>query len=484
MVKLGKTRGDRKAGQLVWLVPLALLGLVAWWVVKRLDWDDPWVGLADEVTVIGARTSLTIKAGDAGSGLREMVVTVSQEGQEKVALTRTFPPGGEPGQEEQVPVAVEAKALGLKEGKGNLMVAVRDRSWRNGFRGRTRTLTREVVIDLVPVSLGFQSVNHLLHYGGTGLILYHLNKEVKESGVVVEGHLYRGFPNPKGAKGDYLVLFPIPREPGGPQQVELVARPQWGQEVKRLIPIKLTPRRWRHDDMNLSEGFLRQVAATFSAGGDPLQAYLTVNRDMRRANHDKIREICRESQPEQLWAGTFQRFLGKPMARYGDKRTYLYAGKAVDQQVHLGEDLASLERSPVPASNHGVVVWAGSLGIYGQTVILDHGLGVFSLYGHLSRIDVNKGDRVEKGQALGRSGATGLAGGDHLHFSMLVQGEFVDPREWWDPHWHKDQVQGLLAAQARQAGAAVADTGVSSERTEAGKGKRGRAKRPERKKPR
>jgi murein DD-endopeptidase MepM/ murein hydrolase activator NlpD len=451
MGKLDKIFGDKKTRLWYWLALPVLAALLVWWGAKSLDFDDPWISLPDQVTVLGDKTDLVVRVGDAKSGLRELRVTVRQDDQEKVALNRTFPPGGEPGTEEEIPVTLEAKALGLKEGQGTLTVSVRDSSWRNWFRGRSRVVTKEVLIDLVPVHLTFLSVNHLLHYGGTGLILYHLNKEVKESGVVVDGHLYRGFPNPKGNPGDYLVLFPIPREPAGLQQVELVARPRWGQEVKRQIPLNLTPRRWRLDNMKLSEDFLRRVAASFAVSGDPLQAYLAINRDMRRANHDQLREICRQSHPEPLWDRAFLRFLGKPMARYGDKRTYLYEGKTVDHQVHMGEDLASLERSPVPAANHGVVVWAEPLGIYGQTVILDHGLGVFSMYSHLSQIEGKKGDRVEKGKPLGRTGATGLAGGDHLHFSMLIQGEFVDPREWWDPHWHKDQVQGLLMAQARSA---------------------------------
>jgi murein DD-endopeptidase MepM/ murein hydrolase activator NlpD len=133
------------------------------------------------------------------------------------------------------------------------------------------------------------------------------------------------------------------------------------------------------------------------------------------------------------------------MARFGDRRTYLYQGKAVDQQTHLGEDLASLVNSPVYAGNRGAVVLAEPLGIYGQTVILDHGLGVFSSYSHLSQIDVKVGDKVDKGAVLGRTGTTGLAVGDHLHFAINLQGEFVDPLEWWDPHWLKDQVEGVWA---------------------------------------
>ena len=113
----------------------------------------------------------------------------------------------------------------------------------------------------------------------------------------------------------------------------------------------------------------------------------------------------------------------------------------MDEQVHLGVDLASFVNSPIPAANNGVVVLAEPLGIYGNAVIIDHGMGIFSMYGHLSRIDVKGGERVEKGKPIGVTGTTGLAGGDHLHYSVLVDGYFVNPVEWWDPHWLRDQVE-------------------------------------------
>jgi murein DD-endopeptidase MepM/ murein hydrolase activator NlpD len=150
----------------------------------------------------------------------------------------------------------------------------------------------------------------------------------------------------------------------------------------------------------------------------------------------------------------------------------------VDEQVHLGEDLASLVNSPVPAGNHGVVVLAEPLGIYGKTVILDHGLGLFSMYSHLSRIDVKAGDRVEKGKPLGLTGTTGLAGGDHLHFSILIHGEFVNPVEWWDPRWLKTQVQGqwprAATGPAVTAAKRVAKSKTSSRKAKSRKGRKRR----------
>ena len=446
----------KKAGYVLWLIPLAGVGLLLWWGLSALDLEDPVLKSPEGLAVLGRRTTFVLKAADASSGLREVRVTLTQGGQEKVLLTQTFPPGGEAGQEAEISVTVAPAELGFAEGPATLTATARDRSWRGFFQGRTASFRREVVIDLVPLNLALVGVNHLLHFGGTGVMRYHLNKEVRESGVRVNGHFYPGYPLPKGEKGEYVAFFPIPLEPPLPFSVELVARPAVGEEVKRPVPLTLKPRKWRHDHMQLSEGFLRQVAATFQVQHpDPLQAFLMVNREMRRANHERLRELCQHSRPEPLWSGAFQRYLGKPMARFGDKRTYIYQGKAVDHQTHLGEDLASLERSPVPATAAGVVVLAEPLGIYGNTVVLDHGLGIFSMYSHLSRFDVQPGERVEKGARLGLTGATGLAGGDHLHYSVLVHGEFVDPLEWWDPKWHKDQVQTMLAVKAPAAAPAA-----------------------------
>jgi murein DD-endopeptidase MepM/ murein hydrolase activator NlpD len=117
----------------------------------------------------------------------------------------------------------------------------------------------------------------------------------------------------------------------------------------------------------------------------------------------------------------------------------------VDEKFHLGVDLASVANSPVEASNHGRVIYADRLGIYGLTVVLDHGQGLSSLYGHLSRIDVTPGREVRKGEILGLTGQTGLAGGDHLHFSIMVNGIYVNPIEWWDNKWIEDNVNKKLA---------------------------------------
>jgi murein DD-endopeptidase MepM/ murein hydrolase activator NlpD len=458
MTLIAKHRWGRKGGYVLGAAAgLALFAVLVWLGAGRLDFDNPTVALKTPVQVVGAKTLLTVVARDQSSGLKQVKVTFSQGDQSKVVLERTFPPGGDPGTQVDLPVTLEPRALGFKEGKAALTVEARDRSWRNLFQGRTASLHQEVVIDLVPINLTFQAVSHLLYAGGAGVIDYHLNKEVKESGVLVGGRFYQGFPNPKGTKGDYVVLFPVPQEGPVDFQVELVARPSLGTEVKQTVSLKAKPRRWRHDTIKLSDGFLRKVAASFpvSNPSNLLAAYLEVNRDMRVKSSQIFSKTCSHSNPQPLWSGAFQRFYGKPMARFGDRRTYKYQDQVVDHETHLGEDLASVVHSPVYAANNGVVVLAGPLLIYGNTVILDHGLGVFSSYSHMSKIDVKVGDRVDKGAVLGLTGQTGLAAGDHLHFAVNLQGEFVDPLEWWDPHWLKDQVEGVWAQAGAPAAAAA-----------------------------
>lgn len=73
--------------------------------------------------------------------------------------------------------------------------------------------------------------------------------------------------------------------------------------------------------------------------------------------------------------------------------------------------------------------------------MIDHGCGLFSMYSHLSRMETEVKKEVKKGDILGRTGATGMAGGDHLHFAMLVQGVVVNPIEWWDEHWIRDNIE-------------------------------------------
>jgi murein DD-endopeptidase MepM/ murein hydrolase activator NlpD len=196
-------------------------------------------------------------------------------------------------------------------------------------------------------------------------------------------------------------------------------------------------------------------APEVSNPNDLVASFLAINGALRRKNAQQIASYAKQTAPQMLWVGPFQQLGNSQVeAAFADHRTYFYNGKEIDQQVHLGFDLAVTSSVEVVAANNGKVVHAAFLGIYGNCVIIDHGLGVQSLYAHLSSMGVKVGDTVTKGQAIGRSGMTGLAGGDHLHFTMLVNGQAVSAVEWWDTKWMEDRV----LRKVREAGGNVAGT--------------------------
>jgi len=185
---------------------------------------------------------------------------------------------------------------------------------------------------------------------------------------------------------------------------------------------------------------------SFDPESSNIEKFLKINQNLRKENAQTFYALREKTSPMQLWKGDWLRLKNAAnMARFGDRRKYYYNGQEIDYQVHMGVDLASLANSEVPAANSGSVIFADRLGIYGNTVVIDHGQGLASAYSHLNSINVKIGQEVVKGDIVGLTGQTGLAGGDHLHFAILVNGEFVNPIEWWDPHWVDDNISKKLA---------------------------------------
>jgi murein DD-endopeptidase MepM/ murein hydrolase activator NlpD len=227
--------------------------------------------------------------------------------------------------------------------------------------------------------------------------------------------------------------------------VRVWARDAAGNEAVAAVEVKVFPKPFRKSRIDVDDAFLTKVVPPILAAtpslkvADPsnlLESYLTINRELRKENAKTIVALADKSAPDRLWQGPFKQLINSAVqSSFADQRTYVYQGRDVDQQVHLGFDLASLAHAPVSASNSGRVVFADFLGIYGNCVIVDHGLGL-----HLSSIGVKVGDTVTQGQELGKSGTTGLAGGDHLHFTMLLGGHAVTPVDWWSEQWVQDRV--------------------------------------------
>ena len=445
---------NRHKSLFVAIILLAVLLLGGGWAVIRLcETEAPRIELPANLESIGGAKSIELSCGDEKSGLRQITITIGQNGKESELFNQSFPRQGyfSPGGPKRVPVtfSLDPKKLKLTEGKAELLLTARDFSCWGWGHGNVTLLRHPVVIDTTPPRITVVDNTRYVNNGGSGLVVYRLSEPVASHGVLINGHFHPGFPAAPEQGDIFLAYIAFAHDIDTLQQGEVVATDLAGNQGRTGLTFVLHKDKLKQDNINLSEHFLTTKMPEFAARypkmpAEPEEQFLYANRVIRLENTEKIEALCQRSSSERLWHGTFQRMSrSSNKASFADQRTYFFKGKEIDRQVHLGIDLASTSRAEVVASNRGQVVFADYLGIYGNMVMLDHGQGIFSLYGHMSEIAVAVGQMVEKNGLLGRSGLTGMAGGDHLHFSLLVNGVFVDPREWWDDQWIKLKVANL-----------------------------------------
>lgn len=411
--------------------------------------QGPQITLTPAPAALGRENTLDLKVTDQGRGIKSVKVALIQQGREKVILQQDFPASfwQRTGQAEfSQKLSLEPLKLGLAQGEATLVVEVRDRSFSNFLHGNLARYELGTTIDTVPPRIGVLSRNIYLNRGGTALVVYEVSPDANQHGVTVGGHNYKGYspwPEKPGFAACYFAYADdLPKNAA----IKAWAKDQAGNEAKASLNVHLRWKKYRQDKITLSDRLIQALAPRFAAQAPAsvkgeAAVFLWVNTGLRELNHQKIQAVCAQSEPKELWKETFLRPMGKPMSGFGDRRVYFYQGKEVSKAVHRGVDLADVANSPIPAVAAGKVLFAEMLGIYGNCVILDHGMGVHSLYGHLANLDVRPGQDVKRGQRLGSSGATGLALGDHLHFSVLVGGVFVNPSEWWDSHWIEDNLE-------------------------------------------
>ena len=433
-------------------------GAFAW---VRFEGDAPTVEGPTSL-LVGSSSSVAFDIGDLGSGLREILISVQQADGEAVVFERSFPGGlrtggDSPGIPERFEIEIDPKALGLAHGDASLTVTVRDWSWRNSFRGNETQRQIPLKIDLEKPRIQVASGLTYVSRGGSGSVSYSINEETTHDGVMVGANFYRGFPAPgeDASSGRRFALFAVstdsPREP----KIVVIAEDRAGNVANTSWPVVLKERVLPNANITLPDRFLEtKVRNLADAAGVPqddlLRAFNQINTELRAANEAKIREIVANPSGPKLWNGAFTQLRNsKVTSKFAEQRSYFFNGKKVSEATHFGYDLASTAGAPIQASNSGLVVFAGDIGIYGNSVIIDHGMNLFSLYAHLSSINISADDRVEKNDTLGLSGATGLAGGDHLHFAILLGGTYVEPLEWWDPLWVKTHVDVHLATPTR-----------------------------------
>jgi hypothetical protein len=322
-----------------------------------------------------------------------------------------------------------------------------------GLRQAETMVTRDVQVRLEAPRVSPLSRFHFINHGGAEFVVYSATPADVESGVRVGDVTYPGYPGSAvgiSEPSTRVAFFALLPEQDLNTPISVYAADPAGNLVTATLEHMPFQKPFGKSHIDVDSWVGRVVPPIVENTPDMqlstepdkvVDSFVRINSELRQRNAQTIADLAKKSAPRMMWKDAFQPLANAAIeAKFADYRSYFYKGKEIDRQVHLGFDLAVTTQIPILAAQQGVIVHAAYLGIFGNCVIIDHGLGVQSLYGHLSSIGVKPGDMVTKGQELGRSGMTGLAAGDHLHFTMLVNGHPVNPVEWWDPKWMQDRV--------------------------------------------
>jgi len=451
-----KTRRKKIIYSLALIPLIIILLLFGWFFTIFFEGEKPVVSLEPLPEFISGSQKFTFRMSDMKRGLKRIEVRANQEGREITLLDKKFPfkgflnRGGVRRYEQEI--FVDPSALKLAQGRVDLRVSVWDYSRRGGGDGNMAVVEHKMVIDTIPPALRAVSRMHNINQGGSCLVIYQTSSDTEQSGVYVDDLFFPGFPaDVKSQEGIHVSYFALSYDSGLNPSIYIWAKDRAGNRSQTTFYHHIRTTRFRKERMNITDGFLKGVLPYFSfyslnPEDSEIEKYLKINNELRKESHQVFYKLRENTSPKRLWEGPFLRLKNAAnMSRFADQRSYYYKGKKIDEQVHLGIDLASLANSPIQAANNGRVIFAERNGIYGLSVVLDHGQGLASLYGHLSATQVTLNQEVQKGDIIGTTGQTGLAGGDHLHFSIMLNGVLVNPIEWWDGHWINDNITKKLA---------------------------------------
>ena len=447
-----------KPNRAPWLIGALILALLlGFFFVGARAGGKPTITLKTDKPAVGRETSVNVVAREPVRGLVNVSVALVQGdtrlpiAEESFAPQPAWSPWGPKTDESTLAVFVGKKHQpALVEGPATIEVAASGAStWL--FSAQETVERLEIPVRLTPPALAVTTREIYVTQGGAEVVTYTVGPTSIRDGVQAGAWFFKGYPHPNGEPNARIALFAVPYDMNAVDGVQLIAEDDVGNRVGLPFIENFRAKPFSTDIINVSKRVMQKVVPKIRARtpdlpdkGNLLDNYVFINSSLRKANNARLLAIAEKTQPRFLWKKPFVQMSAKVVSGFADRRTYRFEGKNIDQQDHLGFDLASVRHAEIPAANNGIVVMAEYLGIYGNTIVIDHGLGLMSLYAHCSSVEVKVGDEVTRGQTIARTGSTGLALGDHLHFTMLLGGLPVSALEWWDGHWIGDRIARKL----------------------------------------
>ncbi len=338
-----------------------------------------------------------------------------------------------------------------KPKEGSLKIDVYDTSKWNFFKGNQTVSNSKIIIDKKSPVANVITNSYLLRQGGSGIIIVEINDENLKDYYISfnDKEVFELFPFYK--KNYFISVITWPIDIKEFKKVNVVAVDLAGNKTEAKVPFYIKEFKEKVDNIKISDDFVNNISKHVLENSDMnvpssiVDIFIKTNKELREKNVKTIREVVKKNLVNDMKTSfDIKPFVRLPnaatFAQFGERRHYFYGEEKIDEAWHLGMDWASVKRAEVQVTNPGKVIFKDYLGIYGDTVIIDHGLGVGTLYAHTSSINVEVNDEVKAGQHIANTGATGAVFGDHLHFGVLVQGIEVNPNEWLDYTWMKTNV--------------------------------------------
>ncbi len=431
---------------------LSIAGVVAYvYISPRFERIAPRVEL-DKSFFWAPGKKIKIWMGD-NQGLGSYEVLLDDGNKEITIASGKFPANKK---NSEIFVTIPAHSgLDLKKKSWRLKVEVRDSSLWNFWQGNRTLKEAKILVDTEPPSIGIVAWSPSIVKGGSGLVIFRAtDKHLKDVYVQIGKKHFKVVKYKVKGYWATLLAWPFRDKIFDPK---VVAIDEAGNRSEQQIAFERLTRKFRISWIHLSDRFLNGKIKSFSTRyadissiRNPLKRFKAVNEKIRIRNEKLIHHYTANPTAVNFSRWRLHAFYplksAARVADFGDERHYYYNDRnhEVSRSYHLGYDLASVRQAPIISSNPATVVFVGRNGIYGNMPILDHGFGLYTIYGHCSSILVGDGDRVRRGQVIARTGTTGLALGDHLHFGILIQGVEVWPMDWMKQNWINSHINNVF----------------------------------------
>jgi len=452
-----RSYGRRKSSSSAWIIILGLMIGAAAYVFTSQGFErNVPVVQSEDFIYWNRKDPLQIKISDDGA-LKSYSVTIN-DGSNAVVIANELIL--KPTREKILKIVYPKKVvngirLDPRATKLQVTVEVTDKSKWNFFQGNSVKKVLNVEVDYKRPDINILANSYSVTRGGVGLVIFQVKDEaLKGFYVEAAGNRFKAQPYKKEGYYATLIAWPFDKENF---TANIIALDKAGNKRISNIPFYLLGKRyktsWIQARDKFIDGKISDLIASepkYSIIDNRLEKLKTINETMRLENEKLIHSLGKTVSNEILNEWKIKKFYplrnAAKVASFGDDRHYYYEHKEneVSESKHVGLDLASTKMAKIVSSNAGKVVFADYNGIYGNMPMIDHGLGLYTLYGHCSNILVKTGDDIGAGFGIAQTGKSGLALGDHLHFGILVQGIEVRPEEWMDSKWIRDNVDKIF----------------------------------------